>query len=84
MALDIFTDILLITVPFVILWNVQIPRRKKVVIFGIFSATAFIIVTAIIRVTLVRGISSQMRSPSIEWLFLWSNVEVGIGEYYRI
>ncbi|KAM4054662.1 hypothetical protein HRG_014927 [Hirsutella rhossiliensis] len=55
------------------------PWKKKLLLAGIFSVTVFIIVVAVIRVILVKGSTDQMQNPSIDWLYMWSNVEMGVG-----
>ncbi len=37
MAADIVTDILIMSIPLMIVWNVSMPWRKKVLLFGILS-----------------------------------------------
>ncbi|CAH0038138.1 unnamed protein product [Clonostachys solani] len=78
MAVDVVTDLLILTIPFRILWNVRIPFKKKALLLGVFSLTIIIMVVAIIRVALVKGISSEVRVSSIDWLYFWSNIEAGI------
>ncbi|KAK8085944.1 hypothetical protein PG994_000918 [Apiospora phragmitis] len=75
-AIDIVTDLLILTIPFRILWDVQIPAQKKAILLGIFSLTVAIVCFAIIRAVLVGGIGSELRDMSLEWLYLWSNVEL--------
>lgn len=76
MAADVITDVLILSIPVIILWNVQIPWRNKIVLFGVFSATMLIILISIIRVALVKGIQQQLKEPAIDWLYLWSAVEM--------
>ncbi|KND94611.1 hypothetical protein TOPH_00772 [Tolypocladium ophioglossoides CBS 100239] len=78
MAADIATDLLVMSIPLWILWNVQIPRQKKLLLAGIFSVTVFIMVVAVIRVVLVKGSTDQLQNASIDWLYMWSNVEMGV------
>lgn len=78
MATDIVTDLLIISIPVVILRRVQLPLRKKAVLIAIFSASVLVMVMSIVRVTLVKGTTKQLQSASIDWLYLWSNVEAGI------
>lgn len=59
------------------MWNVQIPWRNKIILFAVFSATMVIILVSIIRVTLVKGTQQQLKEPGIDWLYLWSAVEMG-------
>ncbi|RYP77926.1 hypothetical protein DL769_003299 [Monosporascus sp. CRB-8-3] len=77
MAADIITDLLVLSTPILILWNVQIPWRKKLILFGIFSLTVFIMIVAIVRVTIVIN-PGELRNASIDWLYTWSNVEMAV------
>ncbi len=82
MAADVFTDLLIISIPFLILWNVRIPSKKKLLLFGLFSVTVLIIAISLVRVILVKGyLQNQLQEASIDWLYLWSNLEMGIGGF---
>lgn len=48
-AINIATDIILIAVPMPLLWRLQIPRRQKYVLMGLFCLGIFATVTSIIR-----------------------------------
>lgn len=78
--MDILTDVLIISIPVAILRHVQIPIQKKLLLLGIFSATVLIMAVSVVRVVLVSDLGSQLREPSIDWLYLWSNVEMGVGK----
>ncbi|KAF2470378.1 uncharacterized protein BDR25DRAFT_151954, partial [Lindgomyces ingoldianus] len=73
-ALDILSDCLIVSIPILILWNVHVPLRKKIILTGIFSATVIVMVVSIIRVTVV---NSKHQSAEIAWLVFWSFVENG-------
>jgi len=73
-ALDIISDILVISIPVLILWNTRVPIRRKLVLILIFSASVIVMVVSIIRVTVVQ---SGHQSVELAWLFFWSYVEVG-------
>lgn len=81
MAVDIFTDMLVLSIPIVILRKVQIPWKKKAALIGLFSATILVMVASLVRVFLVRGSTTQVQSGGIDTLYLWSNVECGIGKF---
>jgi hypothetical protein len=74
-ALDVLTDLLILSIPIIILWNVNIGLRKKVVLSCIFSATVAIMTVAIIRVAVV---DSRHQNTEIAWLYFWTFVENGI------
>lgn len=84
MAVDIFTDMLVLSVPVVILRKVQIPWKKKAALMGLFSATILVMVASLVRFFLVRGSTTQVQSGGIDTLYLWSNVECGIGKLNEV
>ncbi|KAJ5561989.1 hypothetical protein N7535_003548 [Penicillium sp. DV-2018c] len=72
---DVITDLMILSIPFLVLWNTRISYRKKLILLSIFSATILIMVTAIVRVAVGMSYNHQM---NIEWLCFWSFVEVDI------
>jgi hypothetical protein len=66
-----------LSIPIIILWNTHIPRRKKIMLLSIFSATIIIMIVAIIRVAVDNTYDKEI---NIAWLCLWSFVEVNTGE----
>ncbi|KAJ5799448.1 uncharacterized protein N7518_001516 [Penicillium psychrosexuale] len=72
---DIITDLMILSIPFLVLWRTRISLRKKLILLSIFSATIFIMVTAVIRVAVEMTYDRQM---NIDWLCFWSFVEVDV------
>lgn len=70
------TDILVLSIPIIVLWKTRVPLRKKVILLSIFSATVFIMIVAIIRVAVDTTYDQEI---NIAWLCFWSFVEVGAG-----
>lgn len=81
MVADVLTDILILSIPFLVLRKVQIPLQKKAALFGIFSVTVFIMIVSVVRTTLVKGTQKHLQQASIDWLYFWYNVEMGVGEF---
>ncbi|KAF7889869.1 uncharacterized protein EAF02_002284 [Botrytis sinoallii] len=71
-ALDVITDILIITIPVAILWKVKITPRHRMALYGLFSLTVITMAFAIIRVAVVTAASRQ---PDSSWLYMWSAIE---------
>ncbi|KAL3481033.1 hypothetical protein BJX99DRAFT_254012 [Aspergillus californicus] len=69
-ATDISTDLLIISIPVLMLWRLRIPLRKKILLMGLFSLTILVIVIALVRVTV------NNLTLDIAWLFFWSFLEV--------
>ncbi|CAI7606710.1 unnamed protein product [Penicillium crustosum] len=72
---DVTTDLMILSIPFLALWKTRISLRKKLILLSIFSATIFIMVTAILRVAVGMTYDGQM---NIDWLCFWSFVEVDV------
>lgn len=58
------------------LWRVRISLRRKLGLAGIFSLTVFIMIIAIVRVTVMYGHRAQADGT---WLWTWSSIEVTVG-----
>ncbi|OAL45509.1 hypothetical protein IQ07DRAFT_211093 [Pyrenochaeta sp. DS3sAY3a] len=71
-ALDVVTDCLILSIPFVILWHVRIPLTKKLALASLFSLVLITILFAILRVALITNNSKQ---PETSWMYLWTSVE---------
>ncbi|OQE37851.1 hypothetical protein PENCOP_c009G04926 [Penicillium coprophilum] len=72
---DVITDLMILSIPFLLLWRTKISLRKKLVLLSIFSATIFIMVVAIIRVAVGMTYDRQI---NIDWLCFWSFIEVDV------
>lgn len=74
--MDLVTDLLVLSIPVSMVWQTYVPLRTKLVLVGVFSVTVLTMATSIARVSLIfRG----QVDPSIDWLYLWSSVEMGMG-----
>jgi len=62
--------------PFPMFLKSQIPRRKKIVLLGIFSIGTFITVIQIIRIFTIKNLSNYIDSSG---LIMWSMVENNLG-----
>ncbi|MCJ1245147.1 hypothetical protein MMC30_002348 [Trapelia coarctata] len=71
-GIDILTDLLVISIPIALLWNVQIDLRRKLAVGAVLCLSFFMIIIAIIRVTeapITEGVTDSI------WLFIWQSVE---------
>ncbi|KAF2798004.1 hypothetical protein K505DRAFT_191595, partial [Melanomma pulvis-pyrius CBS 109.77] len=75
-VLDIFTDCLIMSIPFSILWRVRLSLCQRIAFSGIFSLVVITIVFAIVRAAITTiGATNQM-DPI--WMYLWTNVELNV------
>ncbi|KAL4965296.1 uncharacterized protein BDV14DRAFT_199993 [Aspergillus stella-maris] len=70
---DLVSDLLILSIPILIIWPIKMPLRKKIVLLILFSMTLLIMAVAIIRVAVN---TSSDRTLDITWLNLWCSVEV--------
>lgn len=83
-SLDILTDLLIISVPFALLWTVKLSLRRKLALFAVLSLSAFMIAIAIVRVALSSVASKSTAASSSQaitdtvWLFFWQSIEAAI------
>ncbi|KAI4677826.1 hypothetical protein J4E81_010756 [Alternaria sp. BMP 2799] len=76
----ILTDMALVVVPAIILWNTQMKRQSKLQAFGLLSFASLASIITMIRIPFVNKFESQTNLPFwVAHIVLCSNVETGIG-----
>ncbi|PYH98112.1 hypothetical protein BO71DRAFT_345700 [Aspergillus ellipticus CBS 707.79] len=75
LVLDVLSDLSIISLPIILLWNVQIPLRHKSILMAILSLAVLIIIVAIVRVAVVARKNSN---SDISWLWMWSFIEATV------
>jgi len=76
----IITDMALVVVPAIILWNTQMKRQAKLQAFGLLSFASLASIITMIRIPFVNKFESQTNLPFwVAHIVLCSNVETGIG-----
>ncbi|EAW06601.1 putative integral membrane protein [Aspergillus clavatus NRRL 1] len=75
----IFTDILILILPMPVLHNLQLPRRQKLALMGIFALGAFVLVTSILRLQSLLDISNSS-DPTYDnaGAATWSAIECNV------
>jgi hypothetical protein len=79
-ALDVLTDILIMSLPFTILWNVRVSLTRKFQLAALFSLVIITMVISIVRVAVVSNKNNLSNSRQVEntWLYLWHFVESAV------
>ncbi|MCJ1436598.1 hypothetical protein MMC27_005978 [Xylographa pallens] len=72
-ALDIFTDLLVLSIPIALLWKVKISLHRKLALGSMLCLSAFMIIIAIIRTALAPLPENQVIDTS--WLVFWEGIE---------
>ncbi|KAJ5185589.1 hypothetical protein N7491_006542 [Penicillium cf. griseofulvum] len=72
---DVITDLMILSIPFLVLWKTKVSLLKKLILLSIFSATIFIMIVSVIRVAVGMTYDHQI---NIDWLCFWSFVEVDV------
>ncbi|CAF9936975.1 hypothetical protein IMSHALPRED_010973 [Imshaugia aleurites] len=73
--LDIFSDAFLISIPVLLLWNVQISVRRKLALGGILCLS---VCTMIISIIKVAGGINNNGGVDTSWVFLWYETEAAV------
>ena len=71
-VLDVVTDSLLISIPILLLWNVQISLRRKMILGGILCLSVLMIIIAIVRVATGKNAKGQVDTA---WVIFWLQAE---------
>ncbi|KAI0816494.1 hypothetical protein GGR55DRAFT_686048 [Xylaria sp. FL0064] len=75
-ACEIFLDVLILTLPISVLARLQLSRKRKLAISGVFLLGGFVVVTGIVKVIL--GYPPGSRVPSYSNTEVWTTVHTGI------
>ncbi|KAH7130796.1 hypothetical protein B0J11DRAFT_603180 [Dendryphion nanum] len=75
-VLDVFTDLLIMTIPFNILRRVRLSLRQRIFLSGIFSLVVITITFAIVRAVITTVNVKNQMDPI--WMYLWTNIELSI------
>jgi hypothetical protein len=75
-----------IAFPVVILWNVSISLRKKLVLSGTFGLVALTIAVTIVRGSVFGGTykkfhANEEQNLNVAWMMFWIYIEFAVGEY---
>ncbi|RAL08034.1 uncharacterized protein BO97DRAFT_408592 [Aspergillus homomorphus CBS 101889] len=71
---DVITDLLILSIPVLILWKTRISFHKKLVLLSLFSVTVVVMAVSIIRVVINNSLD---KSVDLAWLYFWSFIELG-------
>ena len=80
-GMNIATDLVLIVVPVPLLWGLQIPRRQKIILMGLFGVGSIAVVMSIIRLQALYQIAIAPESEqSVQGVMIaiWSCVEINV------
>ncbi|APA11372.1 hypothetical protein sscle_07g061420 [Sclerotinia sclerotiorum 1980 UF-70] len=73
-SMDVLTDIMIMAIPFCILWTVRLSQKRKLAFAGIFSLAVITMIFAIVRVAVNIG-SPHSTLFDQSWLYTWSLIE---------
>lgn len=76
-ALAVASDLYAVVLPFCITWNLQMPRRQKWALRGIFSIGLVVVAASAVRTYYTIQVSSEADvSTAVFNVFVWSQVEL--------
>ncbi|MCJ1261250.1 hypothetical protein MMC22_001114, partial [Lobaria immixta] len=74
-VLDILTDVMLISIPTILLWRVKIALRKKLALASVLCLSIFLIIISIIKVAAAHTIGTQVDAT---WVIFWLQAEAAV------
>ncbi|KAK4207858.1 hypothetical protein QBC37DRAFT_432811 [Rhypophila decipiens] len=74
-SLDVISDFLILLIPIILLWGVQIPRKRKIVFIGLISLTLVTIIISIARAADGFATHWNTHQDDVSYLCLWTAVE---------
>jgi hypothetical protein len=74
---DVLSDLMIMALPIVLIWNLKLPMSKKAGIMALFCVGIVAIAAAIVRVVSI-GVRAKNSTPSSTWLAFWGILESGI------
>jgi hypothetical protein len=77
--------VVVICFPIVILWNVRVSLRKKLILSCTFGLVALTIAVTIVRGSISGGIykmfdQNNIQNLNIGWMWFWSSFEFAVGK----
>ncbi|KAK4206939.1 hypothetical protein QBC37DRAFT_444784 [Rhypophila decipiens] len=77
-ALDVLTDVLILLIPIILVWGVQLHLRRKLAFTGLFSLTAITIIVSIVRAVGINASKWENGQNDPSYIWLWSAIEACI------
>jgi hypothetical protein len=74
-TMDVVTDVLILIIPMLMLWPLQVALRRKLALMGMMSLSVFMIAIAIIRCA---GASLPNGVIDTSWLIFWQGMESAV------
>ncbi|KAG4427639.1 hypothetical protein IFR05_016879 [Cadophora sp. M221] len=79
-GLNIGTDFVMLILPIPLLWNLQMPRRQKAGLIGVFMAGSFVCIVTIVR---LKHLFPLVKNPDVTWAvvpsLVWCALEIHVG-----
>ncbi|KAI9679254.1 MAG: hypothetical protein M1817_005273 [Caeruleum heppii] len=79
LALNLFTDILIVLLPIPMIWRIQISRAEKIAVSSAFLLGGFVCIGNLIRLPYLVNVQQEDLTWSLVGGALWSTAEVCIG-----
>ncbi|CAF9938197.1 hypothetical protein IMSHALPRED_000713 [Imshaugia aleurites] len=76
---NVVMDFAILLLPMGIVWQLQISKRRKMALSGVFAVGAFVCAASIVRAHAVATVSFTDRTYAYASTLIWSAVEVNVG-----
>lgn len=79
-SLNAVTDIVALSLPLPLLWNLHVTKEKRLQLIGVFLLGGFVCIVSVVRCVELAKVSASVDSSyAYATTIIWSTIEVGIG-----
>lgn len=77
-AVDVITDLMIMLLPWKLIWLLRLPLMEKVALGGVFCVGLVCVIMAVVRTVSVGVEARSVNTPSSSWLVFWALIEAAI------
>ncbi|KAI8960620.1 hypothetical protein F5Y11DRAFT_349343 [Daldinia sp. FL1419] len=77
-AFDVTTDFMVMVLPTILVWNIQMAWSKKCALIGLFWLSIITMVVAIVRAIMASSTRQPDGQPDVSWLWFWTAIEPSV------
>ncbi|GKT66038.1 CFEM domain-containing protein [Colletotrichum tofieldiae] len=80
-GINITLDLWMLILPATQIWGMNLARRKKIAIMGMFSLGLFLTIVSIIRIPAILDFRKEPLNPTVAMMpsVIWSDIELNVG-----
>ncbi|KAL2058302.1 hypothetical protein ABVK25_001028 [Lepraria finkii] len=73
---DVFTDVIILSMPIPCVWNLQMPAKRKIAVSGMFLLGALVVAAGVAKLVVFYGVANDLLTPTVYWPMVESSLGV--------